>query len=94
MNTFWNDSSTTTTTINNGGNGHPICGNSEGYKPDPENCEKYYICQRDGIGELYQIYLDFLKTGTMLAPLLKVLSSLLSYKIYIQEVTFLGWNFL
>jgi len=43
---------TTTTTPGNTdeGDGHPICGNTAGLKPDPDNCEKYYSCQKDGQG--------------------------------------------
>ena len=49
--------STTTTTPGNTdeGDGHPICGNSAGLKPDPDNCEKYYSCQDDGQGKFLSI---------------------------------------
>jgi hypothetical protein len=59
--------STTTTTPGNsdGGDGHPICGNSAGLKPDPDNCEKYYSCQEDGQGKFFFHHL-FLADFTVL----------------------------
>ena len=53
--------STTSTTPGNTdeGDGHPICGNSAGLKPDPDNCEKYYSCQEDGKGKFLLIHHHF-----------------------------------